>query len=256
MLEKVIKSYRVQDEYKHFVDQFVLTVSEKLGDEVHSIYICGSIPKGEAVPHQSDADFTIVCNQTLASDQKDFIAQIKADLLVNYPFVTKIDTTVITKLDVDSKPLEWGFWLKIICYCIHGADLGEASPNIIASTELILNLCSDFDESVNRLNRALYHATDQQFIRRTIRGYSKRLLRTLYTLILVDVNVWQDDILTMKNSLITHMQDKNEMIHKLYAFYMNLENDKKEFEVWAGLASRFINNRLSDMKGRAYGSLH
>lgn len=52
--------------------------------------------------------------------ERDEINKIKFDLLNEYPFVTKIDTTVITVLDVKKAPLDWGFWIKIICHCVYG----------------------------------------------------------------------------------------------------------------------------------------
>ena len=52
-LKKVIESCMIKKEYEEFVEQFVLRVSKKLGDNVHSIYICGSIPKGKAELYKS-----------------------------------------------------------------------------------------------------------------------------------------------------------------------------------------------------------
>lgn len=42
-LQKVIKSNNIKNEYKEFVEQFVLRASTLLGDCIHSIYICGSM---------------------------------------------------------------------------------------------------------------------------------------------------------------------------------------------------------------------
>jgi len=246
-LKKVIKSCKIKNEYKEFVEQFVLRVSMLLGDSVHSIYMCGSIPKGKAQLYKSDADFTIVFNNLIENIDKDNIYKIKSELLHEYSFVTKIDTTIITIEDVKNKPQEWGFWIKIICYCIYGVDLGEEVPKLIANSELILNLSSDVEESIIKLKDNLDNTEDEGDIVKILRGYSKRLIRGLYTLILEDVGEWQDDIKEMKNLIKIHMKDKSQLVDKLYMFYINQESDKIEFESLADVASNIIYNRLEQL---------
>lgn len=246
-LKKVIKSCNIKKEYQEFVQQFVLRVSLLLGDCIHSIYMCGSIPKGKAEINKSDADFTIVYNKLIDDIEKDNIEKIKSELLKEYPFVTKIDTIILTIEDVKNKPLEWGFWIKIICCCIYGIDLGEEVPKLIPNTELILNLSSDVEECINKLKDKFDNAEYEGDIRKTIRGYSKRLIRGLYTLILEDVGEWKDDIEEMKNLLNIHMEDKRLLVDKLFLFYINQEIKKIEFESWANEASNIIYNKLDQM---------
>ncbi|WP_026476145.1 hypothetical protein [Alkaliphilus transvaalensis] len=247
VLKKVIKSCMIKNEYEEFVEQFLLRVLKKLGDNVHSIYICGSIPKGKAELYKSDADFTIVCKSLERNIDKDEIVKIKSELLNEYPFVTKIDTTIITLSDVKSKPLDWGFWIKIICYCIYGVDLGEEVPELITDSELILSLLSDFEESINKLKYTLDNTKDKGDVGKTIRGYSKRLIRSLYTLILEDVGEWQDDILEMKNALSIYMKENSLLVDNLYLYYINQQSDLAAFESWADQASNIIYSRLEQL---------
>lgn len=244
MLNKVIKSCMIKNEYKAFVDQFHERLSKAIGQNLHSLYICGSIPKGKAEPYKSDADFTIVCNTLNHKINMDVVNKIKSDLLIEYPFITKIDTTFISVNDVKTKALEWGFWLKVICYCIHGKDLGEEVGPLKADSALIVSLLSEFKEVITRLNLKLNKTTDKDELNKTIRAYSKRLIRSLYTLILEDVQEWQDDILDMKNALGIYMSDKKELIDFLYNYYREPQSDKVAFQTCADQASHIIYKRL------------
>lgn len=65
VLEKVIKRINIQSEYKPFVEEYTAGLLSEFSGKIHSIYMCGSIPKGTAKPFESDADFTMY-----AKDQK------------------------------------------------------------------------------------------------------------------------------------------------------------------------------------------
>ncbi len=254
MLKKVIEKNRTSNEYKEFVEQFISRVTRVNDENVHSIYICGSIPKGIAELYKSDADFTIVLNTQLSKVERDEIVKIKSDLLNEYPFVTKIDTTVLTVLDVKNAPSDLGFWIKIICHCIYGMDLGDEVPEINANSELILRLLSDFEVSINRIKHKLNCIEDKDEIGKTIRGYSKRLIRSLYTLLLEDIGEWHDDILVMKNTLCSHMKENNQLIERLFHSYMNHQSDLETFEIIAEQACDIIHNKIQELSNIAISS--
>ncbi|CAM3610521.1 Polymerase nucleotidyl transferase domain-containing protein [Marinicrinis lubricantis] len=159
--------------------------------------MCETIAK----PFKSDADFTIVCVNPNDIDYER-LSNIKDRLLEEYPLLTKIDTIICSIDDVLSKPNEWGFWIKIICACIYGHDVGEKVPPIIISPEFILDLNTETKEEVDRVRSSLSNASDNTMKTRYIKGYSKRLIRALYSLILEDTGVWQDDIIKMKNAIL------------------------------------------------------
>lgn len=48
ILEKVIKRIVIQSEYKDFVDKYIDNILTEFKGKIHSIYMCGSIPKGTA----------------------------------------------------------------------------------------------------------------------------------------------------------------------------------------------------------------
>ena len=247
VLKKVIKSYQIDSKYETFVNEFFIRLSNEIDSNLHSLYICGSIPKGRAQAYKSDADFTIVCRDLDQFTNMDVINKIKSDLLNDFPYITKIDTTFISVNDVTSKPLEWGFWIKIICYCIHGQDLGENVPPLKPNSDLIIALLSDFMKPITRLNHKLENLNDPDEIVKTIRGYSKRLIRNFYTLILEDVREWKDDILDMKNALNYYMQENKELIDCLYYYYSNRDSNKLAFQTYADQACLIISKRLETL---------
>lgn len=228
ILEKVIHKITIQKEYKDFVDTYVDNILTEFKGKIHSIYMCGSIPKGTATPFKSDADFTIVCEDPHDIDYER-LSKIKDRLLEEYPLVTKIDTIICSMDDVLSKPNEWGFWVKIICVCVYGHDIGEQVPPIIISPAFIVDLNTDTKEEIDRIYRSLSNASDHTMQMRYIKGYSKRLLRALYSLVLEDTGVWEDDMVKMKNAILDYCKIDPALVDYLYACYLDSHVDVEEF---------------------------
>ncbi|GGJ05997.1 nucleotidyltransferase domain-containing protein [Paenibacillus hunanensis] len=247
ILEKVINKIEIQSEYKEFVDKYIDHILTEFQDKIHSIYMCGSIPKGTATPFKSDADFTIIC-----ANPKDIdygrLSAIKDKLLAEYAFVTKIDTIICSMDEVLSKPNEWGFWVKIICVCVYGDDIGEKIPPIIISPDFIVDLNRETKEEIERIvQRILSNADDRTLTTRYIKGYSKRLLRALYSLILEDTGVWEDDMLEMKNALLKYCAIDSGLVEYLYACYLDSDVPVEEFLGIANEVYRYFENALNRM---------
>ncbi|NMO98195.1 nucleotidyltransferase domain-containing protein [Paenibacillus lemnae] len=246
ILEKVINRIEIQSEYKDFVDKYIDHILAEFKGKIHSIYMCGSIPKGTATPFKSDADFTIVCVNPKDIDYER-LSNIKDRLLKEYPFITKIDTIICSIDDVLSKPNEWGFWVKIICVCMYGHDIGEKVPPIIISPTFILDLNTETKEEVDRVRRSLSTASDHTMKTRYIKGYSKRLIRALYSLVLIDTCVWEDDIIEMKNAILTYCEIDSALIDYLYACYLDNNVLVEEFLGIAEKVYSYFENALNAM---------
>ncbi|PQP80741.1 nucleotidyltransferase [Paenibacillus sp. PCH8] len=246
ILEKVINRIAIQSEYKDLVDKYIDNIVTEFKGKVHSIYMCGSIPKGTAKPFKSDADFTIVCVNPKDIDYER-LSNIKDRLLEEYPVVTKIDTTICSMDDVLSKPNEWGFWVKIICVCMYGDDVSEEVPPIIISPEFILDLNTETKEEVDRVHRLLSNASDNTMKTRYIKGYSKRLIRALYSLVLEDTGVWEDEIIKMKDAIVNYCSIDGALVEYLYACYLDSDVSVEEFLEIADEVYHYFETALNRM---------
>ena len=246
VLEKVIKKINIQSEYKEFVDKYTANLLSEFSEKIHSIYMCGSIPKGTAKPFKSDADFTIVCANPKDIDYEK-ISIIKDRLLEEYPIVTKIDTVICSIDDVIDMPNEWGFWIKIICVCVYGLDLGDGVSPIVISPEFILDLNSDTKEAVDRVRGFLANAGNSTMKSRYTKGYSKRLIRALYSLVLEETGKWQDDLSKMKEAILDYCDIDSDLVDYLYTCYLDSNVDEDEFLNVADEVYKYVEHSLNIM---------
>ena len=225
-LEKLITNNKTTHEYQPFVDEFISIIVNNFSNKIHSIYLCGSIPKGEAVQYHSDADFTLVFNNDLSENDLRTIEKQKKSLLEKYAFIIKIDTPTVTVQDVLRNPYDWGFWIKIISICIYGEDLSNKLPEMLPSKDLIIGINSDTVENLRKLRSDLIQHNDPKQLFRTQQKLARRLIIALYTLILPKSQIWTDDIKKMKETIIKYDSKLLDIVEYLYFCTANIEINK------------------------------
>lgn len=130
---------------------------------------------------------------------------------------------------------------------MYGHDIGEKVPPIIISPVFILDLNTETKEEVDRVRRSLSNASDHTMKTRYIKGYSKRLIRALYSLVLEDTGVWQDDIIKMKNAILNYCEIDSALVDYLYACYLDSDVLVEEFLGIADEVYSYFENALNTL---------
>ncbi len=92
-----------------------------------------------------------------------------------------------------------------------------------------MDLNTETKEEVDRIHNLLSNASDNTMKTRYIKGYSKRLIRALYSLVLEDTGVWQDDIIKMKNAILDYCEIDSALVDYLYDCYLDSHIRVEEF---------------------------
>lgn len=82
---------------------------------------------------------------------------------------------------------------------------------------------------------------------RYIKGYSKRLIRALYSLILEDTGVWEDEIIKMKDAIVNYCSIDGALVEYLYACYLDSDVSVEEFLEIADEVYHYFENALNTM---------
>lgn len=103
---------------------------------VHSVYLYGSVARGEAITGRSDLDLTLVLRDPPSPELAAQLETARLALQARHPEVSKIDFD-IGHLDQARDPANrdsWGYWLKHRCRCLWGRRPGQR-PAALASGE-------------------------------------------------------------------------------------------------------------------------
>ena len=125
----VASSSLIQDDWKPIVDDVVSFYKRTFAENLHSVYIRGSVPKGEAIPNISDLDsFCITKNPNPVFVGKD---EILAEFKAKYPFCehTELVALGLDEINEDIPPRKRGIWEELIktqSVCVYGEDLAQS----------------------------------------------------------------------------------------------------------------------------------
>ena len=103
---------------------------EKFPDNIHSIYIRGSLVKGLAVEGTSDVDSFAVLKtgfeQTLSYEAfKAWAETVEQDVQAMFPFVTGVELGLETFEEAQDRENPYALILKIEAACVYGENLAE-----------------------------------------------------------------------------------------------------------------------------------
>jgi len=134
-LTKLADTSKLQPEWHKATKTLQDAYLDKFGDAVHSIYVRGSIAKGQAVEGVSDLDSFAVVHEGLDPAKmhgqdvfREWALGLEEDLKVSYPFVAGVEVD-LTPFDTatDSSSL-YAFIIKMEAVCIYGDDLAARLP--------------------------------------------------------------------------------------------------------------------------------
>ncbi|WP_321283833.1 nucleotidyltransferase domain-containing protein [Exiguobacterium profundum] len=165
----------IQPEFETVLFKAIELVKVAFDEQLHSIYLYGSIGRGTVVAGQSDLDLTVLVHEDV--DATELVEQTE-QLLMQHPEVIKIDYD-IGRLDVALDPanrFEWGFWLRHLCTCVDGEDVSiqfpRMKPDVRVSEALNQDLISSIEAAKSKLLRGqMSHLEKRSIVKRVTRGW-------------------------------------------------------------------------------------
>ncbi len=118
----------IQEEYKNIIDDTIAFYNTKFKNDIHSIYLRGSVAKGKAIPFISDIDTLAISfreiekkelfNHIYFWDEMDAKHDILNGVEIHFESLDKVRSSQKTQ-----------FLLKTQCICIQGEDLRPKIQN-------------------------------------------------------------------------------------------------------------------------------
>jgi hypothetical protein len=182
--------------YAPVVEQTVLVVRQRLGARLHSLYLCGSIVKGTAVPHRSDLD-ALAALHGAPTDADHAAARRAADEIgAAFPFLSDVSIRPRSAEVIlsDDERFDMGFFVKCLCVRVDGEDLGARLPRYTPSLALARGTNGNVGLLVADRRARLAELDDPASIRFICRGIMRKLLHTAFTLVMPRHGGWTSDL--------------------------------------------------------------
>ena len=169
----------LQPEYQLLVADVLAALTSQLAHLIHSIYLYGSVARGDAVASRSDLDLTLVLHCAASPDESRQLASIRSALQAAHPEVVKIDFDVGILADVTAAESlnSWGYWFKHHCRCIWGSDLATRFDLFKPSRAIALAVNRDLSEAMDGYALRIEAASNHAEVQHLKRAAARKLIR-------------------------------------------------------------------------------
>tara|TARA_Y100001960_G_C14744647_1_gene864962 strand:- start:848 stop:2359 length:1512 start_codon:yes stop_codon:yes gene_type:complete len=178
----------VQPEFTAVVEQMLRRLEETFPGQLHSVYLYGSVPRGNAVFGQSDLDASVVFHQPLSSNDHKQLQRIANELTSQYSAISKLDFDPghLREVLAVEEEYRWQFWLKHCCCCLWGEDLSTGFRLHKPSLRIAWQLNEDLPQVLESIQ-----TQDGKAYTKVL---GKKLLRSAYLLVAEQDNSWLSDL--------------------------------------------------------------
>ncbi len=179
----------VQDEFKAVLEAAKELLFDMFGEKLNSLYVYGSIGRGEAVVNKSDLELTVIVKSPTTLIEKEELNKKTAELLKEHNEIIKIDYDIGERTEALTHENfhEWGFWLRHMCACIYGEDLATNFPKMKPNEKISRALNGDLHSSIDDYLHELTHKNVSEIKKHTM---LKRMIRGAYLTINVKDESW------------------------------------------------------------------
>ena len=197
-----------------------------IGDQLHSIYLRGSLVRGTLIENESDIDsFAIIKNHNFRWKQASWAEEANKKLKKKFEFLTEIEF-MLCSLDQDGHLVnpKIAMILKTQSLCIFGDDLSPTISPFKPDKSMMLNyrwLASDLKSFMAKDNRT--EADLKEFL--------KVLIRTGFEVIMQKEGRYTPDLYLCYRTFEKYFPEKGAVMQKALHCYLNPSSWNKKVEL-------------------------
>ncbi|MBZ3906958.1 nucleotidyltransferase domain-containing protein [Streptomyces griseiscabiei] len=187
---------RVGDDFRPVVAAARDRVLNVFGDRLHSAYLYGSIPRGTARPGRSDLDLLVVLREEPTGTDRAGARALDETLDREFPQIDGGGTLLAGRDQVlsDLERYDLGWFVACLCTPLLGEDLAADLPRYRPTSLLARETNGDLGLLLPRWRERVAEASGDDAVRALVRGCSRRLVRTGFTLVMPRWNGWTSDL--------------------------------------------------------------
>ncbi|GAK87999.1 hypothetical protein JCM19238_5609 [Vibrio ponticus] len=183
-----------QSDYSQAIAELVRFLRSGLSDNLHSVYIYGSVARKTATPSRSNLDVIIVTKQSFAQQRTALLNTIKWRFQKDYPHITELNfkTALVNEVASLKSIFSWGFMLRHCAVCVYGENLSECFGDYEPSWEIAKHWNMDVEDWLAVYRNRIARANDAEELLKAQRIIAKKMLRASYSLVIPRDRGWYD----------------------------------------------------------------
>lgn len=235
---------KVQSYYRKILEEINKLYNDKLGDNLLSIYIRGSVSVGKAKPGISDIDSIAITKKELSREELPWVIKSSKKLEKKYPKAGFFDLTVVSleELRKLKRYKNLRVYLKTQSFLLDGEDILAKLPDIVPGKELAVQLYGDLSEELEILKNIFAgKIKDREYLfqKRPIKFWciwlTRVLIRAGLGIAMMKKPVYSQDLQTCCKAFIEEYPQYKKEMKQLLAWSVKPISDKKKIFI-------FLNN--------------
>jgi hypothetical protein len=210
---------KIQEEWQPIVNDIVEKYKSQYGDALHSVYIRGSVGKGDAVVGISDVDTFSYVTLKKEEIKTDWMDSFEKEMSVTYPFAQGVELSVDSIEDAPNDRI-----LILQSACVYGNDLNAEMPRIKVGKETLGHVYSHVKD-LQWFDEWLLKPQESQEIKKSCTWLMKRFLRTGLELTMERAGLYTRDLYPSYKVFAEYYPEKEVEMKEVLYLALNPTND-------------------------------
>lgn len=202
--------------YLPCIEESVEKLKRLFPHELHSVYLYGSVARGEAIPNKSDLDLLALFNPLLTPDAAAELKSLAKDMSHTYCSLVRDVGIAVGDYNYALNPANYyeQAFLRELCVCLYGEDLRDRFGPYKLTSEIAISFNGDIGEVLNQTIPRLEAASDLDF--KTItQAFARKLIRTYYSMVMARSQIWSTRLHDQCQVFARYFPEKQPMIRTL-----------------------------------------
>lgn len=197
--------------------------------QCHSIYVYGSVARGDAVIEKSDLDLLVIFNKPLSSDEVTELKTLSNSLSQKYQALVRDVGIAYGDCDYVFDPVNYyeQAFLQALCVCVHGEDIREHFGPYKLTSEIAISFNGDISKVLARTISRLEAASKAE-IKTIVQNFSRKLIRTYYSMVMTRSQIWTTRLQEQSEVFIHFFPEKEPIIRTLHSWIDDPPTNKEQ----------------------------
>ncbi|MCG7344923.1 nucleotidyltransferase domain-containing protein [Sporosarcina sp. ACRSL] len=207
---------KIADAYFPCIHESVKSLLKLFPSQLHSVYVYGSVARGDAVVVMSDLDLLVIFKDTLSAEELAAVKTFASELSRKYDSLVREVGIAVGEYDYVVNPANYyeQAFLSELCVCVHGEDLRERFGPYRLTSEIAISFNGDIDQVLARTMKRLEAASIDE-CKTITQNFARKLIRTCYSMVMARSQIWTTRLHEQADVFIYHFPHKELMIRTL-----------------------------------------
>ena len=216
---------KIQDAWKPAVEKVRDAYKKHFGNHLHSVYIRGSVAKGEAIEDVSDIDSFAVVTLPYGVIDTSWSREFTKELTEQFPFIVDVEIGAIPLEELNTHKGD-RIMIKTQSICVYGSNLADTLPQLKPGIETAQHI-KGIEGEINKTREWLQEERTDEEIERRCTWIMKRIIRSGFELVMERSQKYTRDLYPCYEGFSDYYPEKKEEMYKALELAINPTADKR-----------------------------